>query len=177
MDAQQRVDRQRHLQVDGRRRQLDQHGAAEFRAHRKNNYRTEEQQHVLRVRAWEIVERQRGPRGLQNYRWRQKLEQDSEGRESLDWLLDDFHESAGLEGSFRGHVGLSAEGMDLPLWRGECYRAQRQRIFPDYGWRRDLEGTGRKERQRAPGETLGARCGDDRAVKTKCCVRDDRINA
>src|SRR5260370_31502468 len=104
--------------------------------------RPEEQQHGLRVRARKTVERQRGPRRLQDYRWREELEQDSQRRESVDRLLDDFHESAGLQGPFRGHVGFSQEGLGFPLRRGESHRRERQRFFPDHRWRNDLEGTG-----------------------------------
>src|SRR5207245_5176017 len=133
---------ERHLQVDGWRRQLDQHGAAKFRAHRENYHRSEEQRHGLRLRARKIVERQRGSRRLQDDRRWQELEQDSEGRESLDGLLDDLHEFARSENAFRGHVGLPAEGLDFPVGRRECHGGERQRIFSNHGWRSYLERIG-----------------------------------
>ena len=60
VDAQLRLDRRRHLQVDRRRRDLDQHGPARIpSASRKILVDPHERQHRLRLRARQAVERQR----------------------------------------------------------------------------------------------------------------------
>jgi len=81
----------RYLQIDGRRRQLDQRRPEKFRAHCEDPSRSQRQQCGIRLRPGKAVERQRGPRTLQDQRWRQVLEQNSEGGESFHGLLDDFH--------------------------------------------------------------------------------------
>ena len=62
VDAQLGLDRRRHLQVDRRRRDLDEHGPADVGAHRAHPRPSEEQQRRLRLRAGQAVERQRRSR-------------------------------------------------------------------------------------------------------------------
>ena len=50
LDAQQRVDRRRHLQDDRRRRHLDEPRPARLRAHRRRPHRSAQQRHRVRVR-------------------------------------------------------------------------------------------------------------------------------
>jgi len=65
------------------------------------------------------------------------------GANSVDRLLDDFHESAGLQGPFRGHVGIFEGRAGLSGSGGENpTAASGSAFFPDHGWRNDLEGTG-----------------------------------
>ena len=66
LDAQLRLGRRRHLQVDRRRRDVDEHGPARVRAHRADRRRPEERRRRLRVRARQAVERQRRARRLQD---------------------------------------------------------------------------------------------------------------
>ena len=63
------------------------------------------------------------------------------GCKSFDRLLDDFHESAGSQSSFRWNVGFSAERLDVPLGRRESHGHQRQWFFSDRGWRSDVDRT------------------------------------
>ena len=80
LDAQQRLDRRRRLQDHRRRRDLDQHGPAELRAHLQDPGRSGQQRHRLCLRARPAVERQRRPRPLQDHRRRQDLVADPQGR-------------------------------------------------------------------------------------------------
>ena len=66
VDAQLRLGRRRDLQVDRRRRNLEEHGAAEFRAHRPRARASEAERHRLRMRPGEALERQRRPRAVQD---------------------------------------------------------------------------------------------------------------
>ena len=66
LDAQLRVRRRRHLQVDRQRRDVDERGPARVRADRADRRRPEERRRRLRVRARPALERQRRARRLQD---------------------------------------------------------------------------------------------------------------
>ena len=99
-------------------------GLQRFRAHLQDPDRPQRRQHRIRLRARKTVERQRRSRAIQDDRWRQDLEQDSERRESLHRLLDDFHEFRKSQGIVRGNVGFPPQGLDLPLRRRKLHRAR-----------------------------------------------------
>src|SRR5205823_5082347 len=83
LGAQQDFDWRWHLQIDGWRRQLAQHGIAKLGAHFQNSRRSEGPQYSLRLCAGEALERQRRSRRLQDHRWRQDLEQNPKGPKSV----------------------------------------------------------------------------------------------
>ncbi len=88
VDAQLGLDRRRHLQVDRRRRDLDQHGPARTpSASRKIIVDPTRRQHRLRLRARQAVERFGRSRPLQDDRRRQDLDAGAQGREPVDRLL------------------------------------------------------------------------------------------
>ena len=122
LDAQQRLDRRRRLQVRRRRRQLDERGPRRHRAHREDPRRSLEDRHGLRLRAGQALVRQRRPRRLQDDRRRQDVDEGPEGRQPLDRLLDDLHGPAEPEHALRRHVGLPPQGLDVPLGRRQPRR-------------------------------------------------------
>ncbi len=127
LDAQQRLDRRRALQDHRRRRDLDQDGPAEQRAHLQDPGRSFEQRHRLRLRPRPAVERQRRARALQDHRRRQELVADPEGRQPLHRLLDPGDGSEEPAPPDRRDVGLPPHRLGLPLGRPERGRALRQR--------------------------------------------------
>ena len=70
---QQHLDRQRHLQVDRRRQDLDAHGPRQDRPHRPHRHRPEEPRHRARVRARPRLRSAAGARRLPHHRRRQDV--------------------------------------------------------------------------------------------------------
>jgi hypothetical protein len=77
-----------------------------------------------------LVERLAGSRALQDDRWRAHVAAHPEGRQSLDGLLDDLDGSEQSERDPRGHVGLPAQRLDVPLRRRRSGCAFREWSLP-----------------------------------------------
>ena len=110
----------------------------------------------LRLRSRQALERQRRPRRLQDDRRRQDLDEDPQGRQPLDRLLDAGHGPAEPEDALRRHVGLPPQGLDLPLRRRRARRAERQRPLQVDRRRHDLDGARREDGQGPARRSRGA---------------------
>ena len=168
VDAQQRLDRRRRLQVHRRRRELDQRRLEGVRAHRQDSGRSERLEHGLRLRAGQALERQRRARRLQDHRRRQDLGEDSEGRERFDRLLDDLDGPAEPEDDLRRHVGFPPQRLDVPLRRRRRRTRRAAAVFSkatDGGatWT-ELDANNAKG---LPAEALGPRGGRGRPVEAE----------
>jgi len=111
---------------------------------------------------------------LQNHRWRENWSKILKGPNLSTGCSMISIKSAGPKTLFAGmwdfrrNAGHSA--------RRENARGQRSGFFQTTDGGSNLERIGREERQQAPAKPWGrvaVRC----AVKTKTCLRDDRINA
>ena len=167
VDAQLGVDRRRHLQVDRRRRDVDEHGPARVRAHRAHPRPPEERQRRLRVRARQAVERQRGPRRLQDDRRRQDVVARARGREPLDRLLGPHDGSEEPRRAVRRACGTSAAraGRSAPAATGPTRRAASGLFRTADGgktWTHDRRGEQGPARR-----AVGPRRGRVRAVATR----------
>ena len=72
--SQQRLARQRDLQIDRRRQNLEAHGAGKDRPHRPHPDRSREPRHCLRRGPWHLLWAAAGARRLSHDRWRRHLE-------------------------------------------------------------------------------------------------------
>ena len=117
VDAQQRLHRRRDLPVGRWRRQLDEHGAAQLRAHREDPRRSDGDQHGLRVRAGEALERQRRARRLQDHRRWKDVDQGAPRRQPVDRVLAADDGSSASQDALCGDVGFPPPRLDIPLGR------------------------------------------------------------
>jgi len=110
LDTQQRVNRQWHLQVHGRRRDLDARGPARLRAHLPDHGRPALGRYRLCLRARQAVERLGPARSLQDHRRRHHLAVATEGFQSIDRLRQYRARPTRSGGAVRKPVGLPPQG-------------------------------------------------------------------
>ena len=177
VDAQQRVDRRRRLQIGGRRRELDQSRAQHVRTHRQDSHRPYRNQHGVRLRAGKTVERQRRPRRLQNHRRRQDVEQGVEGRQPVDRLLDDVDGSGAPQDALCRHVGFPAPRLDVPLRRRQRDGAERLGVVQEHGRWGNVDGTVIDECVRIAAQAVGTRRCRGRALEAGRRLRVHRGDA
>ena len=172
VDAQLGLDRRRHLQIDGRRRDVDQDGPASIGADRPHRGAPAERQRGVRVRSREAVERQPRPRSLQDGGRGAYLGPGPHRAQRLDGMLGPLDGSEGPQRAVRRVVGLPPQGMDLPLRRRGSGRAQQQRPVSIGRRRRDLDraGVGRTSAQ-----ALGTGRGGSGAVELERGLRVRRV--
>ena len=173
LDAQQRLDRRRHLQVDRRRRQLDQRGPARDRAHRQDPRRPDAHPNTVYACAPGKLWSDSDERGVYKTTdggktWTKILK----GAQPLHRLLDDVDGPPEPEDALRRHVGLPPQGLDVPLRRRRSRRAERQRPVQVAPTAAPPGPTLDDERRKGlPAEALGPRRGDRRAVEAERRLR------
>ena len=90
-----------------------------------------------------------------------------QGRKSVDRMLHDLDGPAEPVDALRRHVGLPAQGLDVPLGRRGPRGNERERTLQVDRRRSDLDVARRDGRQGPPAETLGTRRGDGRARRSR----------